>query len=53
MGSDGAIVRRYGRSPLNGQGWPRGGPHGLAGEIPMYHHILISTDGSPLSASAV
>src|SRR4051812_15347347 len=25
----------------------------LAGEIPMYHHILIPTDGSPLSASAV
>src|SRR5215204_2605998 len=25
----------------------------VAGEIPMYHHILIPTDGSPLSASAV
>ena len=26
---------------------------GLAGEIPMYHHILIPTDGSPLAGSAV
>src|SRR4051812_33960106 len=30
-----------------------GHARGLAGEIPMYHHILIPTDGSPLSGSAV